>query len=76
MNEQAQQEVTLESLKAFAYDQIAIKEQAERNLKAVNEEIAKRLQAMQGTPISEEVTEAVANEGSTEEPVKEETESK
>lgn len=37
--------MTLVELKALAYDQIAQKEQAELNLRMLNGEIAKRLQA-------------------------------
>ena len=43
-------------LKALAYDIIAAKENAERNLQMVNQEIAKRLQSAQPlTPVQPEV---------------------
>ena len=34
---------TVEELKALAYDQMAMKQQAEMNLQALNEEIGKRM---------------------------------
>ena len=34
---------TVEELKALAYDQMAIKQQAEMNLQALNEEIGKKI---------------------------------
>lgn len=37
---------TVEELKALAYDQIAQKELAERNLQILNQEISKRLQVV------------------------------
>lgn len=43
---------TIEELKSLAYDQIAQKEMAERNLAILNQEISKRLQATQVTPMS------------------------
>ena len=43
-------------LKAMAYDIIAAKENAERNLQIVNQEISKRLQSAQPlTPVQPEV---------------------
>lgn len=34
--------MSLEQLKAFAYDQLAVIENAQRNLQTINQEIAKR----------------------------------
>jgi len=52
------QETTLEQLKAAAYDQIALREQAQKNLDLINVEIAKRFkEADKVEPIEETINE-------------------
>ena len=50
MNEQTQTQPTIDQLKAAAYDRIAVIEQAQNELKQINDEIIKRIQS---TPVVE-----------------------
>jgi sRNA-binding carbon storage regulator CsrA len=49
--------MTIEQIKALAYDQIAIRENAERNLQILNNEIARRAKEEQSEKTPTEKTE-------------------